>query len=690
MPRYRIGVDIGGTFTDFVFLDEGTGDLRIKKLHSTPGNPALAVARGLREAINDGLLPDDITFFAHGTTVATNALLERKGAKIGLLVTKGFRGIQEVQTQLRTGSVYDVVWERPESLVTQDLTGEIAGRIDGEGNEVIPLDTAAVKEAVKYLRDRRVDSIAVCYLFSFKNPAHEVVTKNIVAAELPGFPVCLSSEVLPRIREWPRMSTTLVSAYIGGVLSSYLEALENELRAMGVSTPQLFVMQSNGGLAPFTSFARPETGVYGILAGPAAAAKGAAFWAKVSGQPDLISLDIGGTSCDVAIIENGQPLEIMEGELGGFETAIPMLDISSIGAGGGSIAWVNDSGDFSVGPQSAGAEPGPVCYGKGGLQPTVTDADLSLGYLNPGYFLGGSTQLDVSRARQAIAEKVAGPLKMDLVEAANAIRRVIDIKMAEQIKVAAARRGINLIDYAILACGGAGPVHAAAIAEELNIKRIVVPPHPGAFAAMGLICTDVIHDYLRSDLMLLSELTLERIRNTFNGLEELARRDLRAEGLPEDKARRHWQMDMRYSGQGNELRIPLANVPLTANTFQPELRKAFEETHLALRGHSAPDVPVEVVSYHVRLSVAVPKYQPARHIPASLTSPEGALKGYRNACFPNGLRRQVEVFARERLKCGHSLLIPAIVEQVDSTTLIPPGWKATVDDRLNLLLERGD
>ncbi len=391
--RYRLGVDVGGTHTDLVLLDAATGELMVEKVSSTPKNPALGVLDGVSRFIARGVAPETIEFFAHGTTITTNALLEMRGAKVGLLITKGFRAIQEVQTQARDGNLFDYFYAKPVPIAPQSLTREIPERSDHAGNVLVGLDREAVRQAARELKAAGVESIAVCYLFSFTNLAHEQATRELIAEECPDLHVSLSSEVLPRIREWARMSTTLVNAYLEPVLVRYIDHLNRGLDEAGVRTGQRFLMQSNGGVMPFSAAIAGGRTVHTLFSGPAAGAQAAAYLAEDDARAGLVTLDMGGTSADIAFIEGGVPLEVTEGTtIARRHLDVPALDMTSISAGGGSIAWIDGGGFLNVGPQSAGADPGPACYGRGGTRPTVTDADVVCGYLNPDFFLGGAQQ----------------------------------------------------------------------------------------------------------------------------------------------------------------------------------------------------------------------------------------------------------------------------------------------------------
>ena len=689
-PHYRLGVDVGGTHTDLVLLDTTTGAVMVEKVSSTPKNPALGVLEGVARIAARGIAPSSIAFFAHGTTITTNALLEMRGAKVGLLITEGFRAVQEIQTQARDGNLFDYFHAKPAAIAPQSLTREIPERSDYTGAVLRPLDHEAVRSAARELAREGVESFAVCYLFAFMNPAHEQETRAIIEMECPNAYVSLSSEVLPRIREWPRMSTTLVNAYLEPVLVDYIAHLNLGLDRAGLAGGQRFLMQSNGGVMPFTAAIAGSRTVQTLFSGPAAGAQASAYLAQADARTGLVTLDMGGTSADIAFIEGGAPLEVTEGTIARRQVDVPALDMTTISAGGGSIAWVG-GGFLNVGPQSAGADPGPACYGRGGTRPTVTDADLVCGYLNPDYYLGGAQGLDIRAARTALARHVAEPLKMELLAAAAGIQRIVDLRMADEIRVFAAKRGVDLAAFTLLPFGGAGAVHAAAVADELGMRRILVPPRPGAFSALGLLCTDVVHDYVRSALAPLVELAPEHAEAAFAELEEKAREELKAEGMNAAQARFTRELDLRYTGQGYELRTPLEGLfdtHLTAASLA-DVRTRFDERHAQIHGHAARERGVELVSYRLRVRVAVPKYKPvAEAPPPSPRGIEGAIKGRRRIHLPEGDSAHAILYERDQLEIGALVSGPAIVEQLDATTVIPPGWSGSVDGFRNLILRR--
>jgi N-methylhydantoinase A len=687
--RYRLGVDVGGTHTDLVLLDTTSGELSVEKVASTPKNPALGVLAGIARFIAKGVPPFEIGFFAHGTTITTNALLEMRGAKVGLLITKGYRAVQEVQNQARDGNLFDYFYSKPAPVAPQSLTKEIPERCDYAGQVLRPLDRDAIRRAARELKDVGVDSIAVCYLFSFMNPRHEQETRTLIHEEFPEVHVSLSSEVLPRIREWPRLSTTLLNAYLEPVIVRYIGDLGAGLDDAGLRTQQRFLMQSNGGVMPFSAAIAGARTVHTLFSGPAAGAQASAYLARADAQRGLVTLDMGGTSADIAFIEGGAPLEVTEAVIARRQVDVPALDMTTISAGGGSIAWIDGGGFLNVGPQSAGADPGPACYGHGGQRPTVTDADLVCGYLNPDYFLGGAQRLDLAAARAALETHIGAPLRMDAIAAATGIQRIVDMRMADEVRVFAAKRGVNLSDFTLLPFGGAGAVHAAAVAEELGMRRILVPPRPGAFSALGLLCTDVVHDYIRSELRTLAEITAEHAETIFRQLEGTARAELTAEGMNAGDARFARELDLRYTGQGYELRTPLEALfreRLTGASLQAA-RERFDECHAQIHGHAAKERPLEVVSYRLRVRVAVPKYEPREEAAPLSPRNAAAVKGKRTISL-NGAAIEATLYERDRLDIGATVAGPAIVEQFDATTLIPPSWSGRVDGYGNLVVTR--
>ncbi|MGE3247779.1 MAG: hydantoinase/oxoprolinase family protein [Beijerinckiaceae bacterium] len=690
MPRYRLGIDVGGTHTDMVLLETGAdgaaGRWRIVKIPSTPHNPALAVLDGVRQFVASGVDPADIEFFSHGTTATTNALLEMRGAKIGVLVNAGMRGILEVQSQARDGwPPFDHLFRKPEPLARPAFVREIPGRLDYAGREIEPLDEAAVAAAARELAGQGATAFAILFLFSFMNDAHEARAAGIVRSAVPGAFVSCSSQVLPRIREWPRYSTTMLNAYLGPVLSAYCRDMAKGLDENGVNTQQRFLMQSNGGVMPLVANAETHA-VRTLLSGPAGGV-GCASWllGREQGWRNLVTMDIGGTSADIAFIEDGEPVEQSDSMVDGRIVGVPAYDIATVAAGGGSIAWINDGGMLEVGPHSAGADPGPVCYGRGGSQPTVTDANVVRGALNPDYFLGGKASLDAHAARAAIEDKIARAMDTDVATAASGIVRIVNARITDAIRVEAAKKGIDLTGHTLVPFGGAGPVHAAQVAEDLHMPRVLVPLNPGAFSALGLLCTDVRHDYMRSEMAVLSALDPSHAEQSFAALEDAAREEISGEGLNGAEIVYARELDLRYEGQGYELRVPLEGLPrpLGADALS-RIAERFHDLHTAVHGHAARDAVVEVVSYRLRASVAMPKAASARAAAAGAAQPEGR----RTLTLGPGRVLEASVWRRDALASGWSARGPAIIEQPDATTVVPDGWSVRCDDYANLVLER--
>src|SRR5882672_6831084 len=551
MSRYRVTVDTGGTFSDFVYLNEATGEVTISKVPSTPDDPSRAILAGVESLIAQGVQPSDISYFCHGTTVGTNALHEGKGVKTGLLVTEGFRGIYPVGEQARPygAALFDVMFDKPAVLVPQSLTGEVTERVDFRGNVLRALDDVGLRETVRELKAQGIESLAVCLLFSFLHPQHEARVREIVLEEMPHLSVSLSSDIVPQIREYYRLSTTVINAYLQPILARYIAQLNRRLNAAGLGTKQKYIMQSNGGMATFATAARKA--VTTVLSGPAGGVTAGAYACRMTAFQNIITFDMGGTSCDVALIRDGEPSIASRGKIEGRDLALPMMDINTVSAGGGTIADVDRFGALRVGPQSAGAKPGPACYGRGGEMATITDCNLVLGHLSEDNFLGGQMRLDPERARQAV-KKVADPLGIDPVAAAEGVVRVIEVKMEEAIKAISTMRGHDLRDFMLLAFGGAGPVHAGRIARDLGMAGLIVPLYPGVYSAIGLIMSDVKHDYVQSKMQPMSALSADAVNRMFARLETLALTDLRDDGFAPARIKIQRALDMRYAGQGYE------------------------------------------------------------------------------------------------------------------------------------------
>jgi N-methylhydantoinase A len=685
MGKHRVTVDTGGTFSDFVFFNEDSGEIAITKVPSTPKEPFQAIMNGVKELLDQGVAAKDISFFSHGTTVGTNALLEEKGAKTGLLVTQGFRGIYEVMEQTRGygPATYDLFFEKPRLLAPPYYTEEIPERVDFRGNALKPIDVEAARDAIKRLKKKGVESVAVCFLFSFLNPDHELKIKELFAKEFPEARLSLSYEVLPQIREFYRLSTTVINAYIQPVMSSYLSRLESRMRELGVTTPKLYIMQSNGGVSTFKGSA--EKPVATVLSGPAGGVIASMGTCERVGINNIITFDMGGTSCDVALIHKGNPVITTQGKISMRPISLPMLDIHTVSAGGGTIARIDAVGGLQVGPDSAGADPGPVSYDRGSQEITVTDANIVTGVLDPDQFLGGRMKLNKAKAERLLEDKIAKPLKLNLLEAADGVIKIINVKMEEAIKAVSSARGYDIRDFTLVAFGGGGPMHAGRMALDLGIPSVLVPLTPGVHSALGLLMSDVKHDYVRSKLVGLDDLDLTEINHMFAQLIERAKADLHDEGFHDDEIKIDPYLDLRYAGQGYELTVPCIMPPLKPEDLKL-MRQRFDTMHEQNSGHKAETEPVELVSLRLISLGLVPQ---AKLSPGKVTGRkvEEAKTGERKVFFgkEHGTLT-TQIYTRELLDPGHKLSGPAIVEQLDTTTVIQPEQEAAVDEYRNIII----
>ena len=677
---YRLGIDSGGTFTDVVLFDEKTGNLKITKTPSTPSDPSVGVYNGIVKIIEqEGLTPEEISALVHGTTVATNALLEYKGVETALLTTKGFKDVLSIVRQDRP-MLYDYFITRPAPLVPRSKRFEINERTLFNGEVKTPLDDAEVLKAIDTLKDRGITAVAVCLLHSYANPGHELRVKELFTEHYPQATVSLSSEILPEIREYERMSTTVINSYVMPIIEGYLAVLEGRMKDAGLSV-ELNVMQSNGGVMPARSAGKKSVAT--ILSGPAGGVLGSQWLVSLAGIKDVITLDIGGTSSDICLISQGSFLSTTESEIGGHAIKVPMIDINTIGAGGGSIAWIDQGGSLRVGPQSAGADPGPACYGKGGTKPTVTDANLVLGRLNPDFYVGGEMSLDTARAEKAVREHVADPLGMTLQQAAEGILQVVNANMIRGIRRVSVERGYDPRQFSLMAFGGGGPLHATQLAAELNIPKVVVPLTPGVNSAVGIIIADFRYDYSKTFLCHSSKTEPSELESAFVELEERAISEMMSDHLGPEKVVFKRSADMRYLGQGYEMEIPLPSGRITQEGLA-ELSQSFHKHHFKAYGYSQPDEETELV--YLRLSAVgqIPKPEFAKYPLAGL-DPSKAHKGMRKVHL-NGTDIEAALYDRGLLKAGNKVTGPAVIEQFDSTTLLDRNQTAYVDEYLNLIV----
>jgi N-methylhydantoinase A len=683
MAEWMVGVDTGGTFTDLVAFEPVTGELRTIKVPSVPADPSSAVINALDELFHAALVPREIGSLVHGTTVATNAVLESAGVSAGLLITRGFRAVYEARGWVRPDptELLDTFFRKPPLLVPQSRTEEIPERMDYQGTVLEPLDEQAVREAAQRLKAKGVEAVAVCYLFSFRNPVHEERTAEILADEEPAWRISLSSRVLPVIREYPRLSTTVVDAYVGPIMERYLVKLDHRLKERGIVTPQIFLMQSNGGLMRITLGARFPNQT--LTSGPAAGVVAGAALARATGHRNFVTLDIGGTSTDISVIANARASETSSGRIAGQDVGTPMLAVHTLGAGGGTIAWIGRDGLMKVGPQSAGAVPGPACYGRGGTAPTVTDANLILGALGTKSLLGGRMALDPGLAERAIMDAVGRPLGLDLVTAAAGILKIVNTNMAVDLRLAFQSRGEDPRRFALLAFGGAGPLHAAYLARDLNIPEVFVPPHPGLTSAMGLLQTDVRHLYLRSAVGLLSPYPVAEINGIFAELRRQAMQDVSEEGLDMAALRLTQQLDLRYLHQGYHLTVDGPDGEVTEAHKRP-IKSAFDDLHRRTYGASAPEEDAELVTLRLVAEVPVPHLRLPRIAPGHLADARIGRRPLYDLALAEFA--DADVYDRARLGAKDRIAGPAIVEQYDSTTVVLAGQTLSVDEFGNLVI----
>jgi N-methylhydantoinase A len=683
--RLRIGVDSGGTFTDVCMFDETSGEVHVWKVASTPQDPSLGIAGGVEQGIAEVARATgrtfEVAYFGHGTTVATNALIVGRGANTGMITTAGFRDIIELRRQKRD-SLYDIQTEKPPILVTRDNRLEVRERVTFDGKVLVPVVEEDVRAAVRKLKEAGIRSVAVCFLFSFVAPAHEALVKRIIREEMPDAFVSVSHEVAPEFREYERFSTTVVNAYLGPIMRSYLERLEPRLRDIGVDA-HVHLTQSNGGV--ISSEVAQDFPARTVLSGPAAGVMGALSIGRYSGFENLITFDMGGTSTDVSLIDGGKPQMSNDAVVHGYPLKLPMLDIHTVGAGGGSIAYVDAGGLLKVGPRSAAADPGPVCYGRGNEEPTVTDANVVLQVLNPTHLLNGRMPIDQARAKAAIA-RLADRLGMEVMATAQGIISVVIANMAKAIRVISVERGYDPRDYAMLGFGGAGPIHAARLARELEIPRLVVPKYPGIMCALGLLLTDLRSNMSLTRLQPLSDEEAEGLQQGFASLEERAEAWFAQEAIEPRRRSVIRAVDLRYGGQGYELTVRCPAGPIDAAAIKA-LREGFERAHRQVYGYIAEEEPIQVTTLRLEAVGLVPKAE-FKPQPKAKTPVETALVARREVWLPEtGGFTACPIYDREKLGPGHRIAGPAIVDQMDSTTLVLPGQTATVDPYLNLIIE---
>jgi N-methylhydantoinase A len=687
---WRIGVDIGGTFTDVVLVDEETGHIGVAKAPTTPRDVTQGVIDGIRQGLTRyRVAPSQVALLAHATTIVTNALIEKKGAKAGFVATRGFRDVLELRRSSRA-DLYDLLQDAPAVLVPRRWRFEVTERIDAQGQVVTPLDEREIDGVIAAVRDAGLETVAVSLLFSFLNDSHERLLGERLRRVLPGVGVYLSSEILPEIREFERASTTAVCAYVGPLLAGYLDRLQSAVTALGL--PQLYVMGSNGGVFDVAEGLRMPA--MAIESGPAAGVIAAALAGRELGLPNLISFDMGGTTAKASLIADGEIAVTAEYEVGGaghlkrwlhgtgHPVRVPVIDLAEVSAGGGSIAWVDPGGALKVGPRSAGAEPGPAAYGRGGNEPTVTDADVVLGYLDREALLGGALAINLAAAEAAIREQVADPLGLGVTEAAAAIVEIVNSNMAEALRIVSVERGHDAREFALIAFGGAGPVHAAALAAELQIPEVIVPPASGAFSALGLVASDLKRDYSRTLYADLRALDPARVAEALAEMEATASEWLASAGIPRERCQLLRAADLRYRRQAYELTVPMAQGAVIRESLD-RLATAFHDKHRQTYGHANPEEVVQLVNLRLTAIGRLPGLtlaQPPAAAPARCRT--------REVWFPEDGSAPCPIHWRDGLAAGETIAGPAIVEAMDSTIVVPPGWIASVDGKGYIRLRR--
>ena len=690
--RIRVASDVGGTFTDNLAYDEAAGRMTVTKVPTTPENRAVGTVRGLRRALAlHGRGGAEIGYVGHGMTTATNAIIQRTGGRIAFITNEGFRDLLLIGRQNRP-SLYDIRKTRPPPLVAREDCHTVRGRLDRDGREVTPLDEEGLRRIAETLRADRIEAVAICLLHAYANPAHEQRAKMILAELLPGVAICVSTDILAEFREYERASTVALNAYLLPVMDRYLAELSRLLAdrddGLGLAPDvPVMVMEASGGL--MTVATAREKPVHTVLSGPAGGVVASAHVAKVSGFPNIIAMDMGGTSTDISLVLDGQPQVTREAGLEGTPLRIPVIDINAIGAGGGSIAWIDDGGALRVGPRSAEAVPGPACYGRGGSEPTVTDANLVLGRLGADTRLGDELALDPEAALRAVHDRIARPLDLDVIAAAAGIVRVANATMARGIRVVSIERGHDPRRLTLVPFGGAGPMHGSALARELAIPRLLVPPTPGILCALGMLIADLRHDLVQTHLAAHRDLSGDGAAAIFTPMLAEARRLLAADRVSPEQQRIEMRLDMRYIGQSYELPIPLAGL---TDADWTGLAAAFHAEHARRFGHSDPTAPIEVVSFGVTATGLIDMPQLPRPPVGGSEPPVDARQGTRRAFFESGGGGHwtaCPVWRREALLAGNRIEGPAVIEEMSATTVLYPGDVASIDALGSLVVEVG-
>jgi len=679
----RVASDIGGTFTDLVYLDEKTGIFKVTKSSSTPKNFATGVLDTLRRAEISGSETD---FFIHGSTVVINALTERKGAKVGLITTKGFRDVLEI-TRTNRPDIYNMYYTKPKPFVPRYLRLETEERLNYKGEELLPLNVNDVYRAVESFKAEGVEAVAVCFLHSYANPKHEVECGEIIKKLLPNIPLTLSHQITQEWREYERTNTAVLNAYVHPVAHAYLDNLQNNLGLMGMKSNSLHVMQSNGGSATFE--AGKVSPINLVESGPVAGIMGAAYIGMKVGELNIIALDVGGTTAKTSLVENCVPRITTEYRIerrtdyAGYPILSPTIDIVEIGAGGGSIAWIDQGGALRVGPISAGADPGPACYGAGGTQPTVTDANVLAGRINPSYFLGGEIKLNMAKAEEAV-KPIADAFHVSIQEAAMGIIRLADANMINALKLVSIRRGYDPRDFTLVCFGGGGAMHAGALLRDLRTKKAIIPTNPAVFSAWGMLMTDLRRDYIRTMITRTDKMVAHELENVYQEMETQAIQDLRSEHVSRSKIEIQRFADMRYKGQEHTVKILLPKGKITAD-IMPEINELFHSLHERTYTFRL-DVPIELVNYHITAYGHIKKPE-IKKVENHTGNQQNAHKGKRRVNFDELGYHEADIYERDRLPVGDSVDGPAVIEEPASVTVVFPDQRLTRDEYGNLHID---
>lgn len=683
---FKIGVDVGGTFTDVCLFNQDNKEVNVYKLPSTPWDPSEAIGNGIRDILQiHNVSPKAVAYLAHGTTVATNATLERKGSKTGIITTKGFRDLIELARQTRA-SLYDTQVEKPIPIVYRKMRKEVDERIAYDGSVFKPLKPDDVERVVEELKAEGVISYAVCLLHSYINPEHEQQIKKIIHKLHPEAYISISSEVLPEIREYERMTTTALNSYIGPIVGKYATSFKQRIKDMGIDLIP-YINQSNGGLMSIeTTFNNP---IRTALSGPAAGVSGATYIANLAGLNKIITFDMGGTSTDVCLIENNTPKLTTSKAIAEFPVKVPMTDVTAVGAGGGSIAWIDNGGMMKVGPESAGAYPGPIAYGRGGDQPTVTDANVVLHRLNPQTILGGRMKIDEASAYRAIEEKLARPLGLSILDAARGIIRVVNSNMERAIRLVSVERGYDPREFVVVAFGGAGALHAVTVAKDLDISKVMIPSNPGILCAVGLLVSDIRSDYVKTNISDFTLGNIEKMNATFKELVDEGNAWLDVEKIPQSQKQILKHADMRYFGQNFELPITIDCEEITPDNID-EIQALFNREHKREYGYCNEKALIQIVNYRTVALGKVSTIEIKEHELFDENS-DSAIVGHRDVYFEEAEDFvDTRIYDRDSLKAGNKVEGPAIIEQMDATIVIPPGHTAKVDPYLNIMITYGN